>query len=268
MTDVGVSCIICHVNNKERNIKMANCCEFEMLVVGNSKESLERIQNVMEQLDKEWFLYGVREAAVAEPIRQRKSGLWTLRLNGYVAWNAAKWVEAEPEDEPVKGCAAQTNLLKISHELGLSVEIWTSEPGRGFQEHYVVKKGYLETSDTADWTLDYDENDEPIEDGGFSDYGMFMRPEALAEIPIPEDTTESRLPDELTDAEMERIDFLHDEAEEFLRKIAPDGRSINPTPDMRERLLEAVWDIIKDEGICTEMEFYPYREHGGEEEQA
>ena len=246
---------------------MANNCSYEMLAVGTSKESLERLQNVMEQLDKEWFLYGVREAVVAEPIRQRKSGLWTLRLSGDVAWSAAKWFEAEPEDKPVRGFAEQTSLQKISHELGLSVEVWTAEPGNGFQEHYVVKKGYLETSDVVDWTLDYDEDDEPCEEGGFSDYGMFMRPEKLAEVPIPEDKTESRLPDELTDAEMERIDFLHDEAEEFLRKVVPDGRSINPTPDMRERLIEAVWDIIKDEGICTEMEFYPYREHG-EEKQA
>lgn len=68
---------------------------------------------------------------------------------------------------------------------------------------------------------------------------------------------------ELTDAEIERIDLLHNETHDYLRRIIPAyaaqyGDSWNI--DLIDRVCEAVWEEIKDTGWMTEGEFYPYRE--------
>lgn len=68
---------------------------------------------------------------------------------------------------------------------------------------------------------------------------------------------------ELTDAEIERIDLLHNETHDYLCRIIPAyaeqyGDSWNI--DLIDRVAEAVWEEIKDTGWMTEGEFYPYRE--------
>lgn len=65
---------------------------------------------------------------------------------------------------------------------------------------------------------------------------------------------------ELTDAEVERIDLLHNETNEYLARIIPGYDPENWDIDLIDRVAEAVWKEIEDKGWMTEMEFYPYRE--------
>lgn len=69
--------------------------------------------------------------------------------------------------------------------------------------------------------------------------------------------------DELTDAEVERIDLLHNATDEYLAKILNfTGGYVEGEFNMRliDHVLDAVWDGIKDKGWISEKDFYPYRE--------
>jgi len=68
------------------------------------------------------------------------------------------------------------------------------------------------------------------------------------------------LDDEFTDREIERIDTVDNAIHEFLNNIVPNGKTVEWDRDLIISVVEAVWDCIKDRNICTEMEFYPYRE--------
>ena len=71
---------------------------------------------------------------------------------------------------------------------------------------------------------------------------------------------------EMTDKETERLDKIHNLTYEFLQNLIPGGgKAKGGTDDAWDRdliddVLETVWNGIKDKGICTENEFYPYRD--------
>jgi hypothetical protein len=67
---------------------------------------------------------------------------------------------------------------------------------------------------------------------------------------------------ELTDKEMDRIDHIQQLTYDYILKMLPDGKAVEYDLDMIDDVIEAVWGAIKDREICTEMEFYPYRESG------
>lgn len=65
---------------------------------------------------------------------------------------------------------------------------------------------------------------------------------------------------ELTDKEIERLDFITDRVGSFINEILPDGKTITVDPDLTDEVITAIWDCLKDRGICTENDFYPFRE--------
>lgn len=69
--------------------------------------------------------------------------------------------------------------------------------------------------------------------------------------------------DEMTDAELYRIDLLHDATDEYLAKILNfEGGYVEGEYDLDliDRVLDAVWEGIKDRDWMTEREFYPWEE--------
>ena len=69
--------------------------------------------------------------------------------------------------------------------------------------------------------------------------------------------------DEMTDAELDRIELLQDATDEYLAKILNfKGGYVEGEYnwDLIDRVIDAVWDGIKDKGWISEMDFYPYRE--------
>jgi hypothetical protein len=64
---------------------------------------------------------------------------------------------------------------------------------------------------------------------------------------------------DLTDAEVERLDFLHNETHEYLTRILR-GHYTEWDTDLICRVADAVWDAIRDKGWMDERELYPFRE--------
>ena len=64
---------------------------------------------------------------------------------------------------------------------------------------------------------------------------------------------------ELTDAEVERIDLLHNATHEYLTRILA-GKYTKWDADLIDCVAEAVWEQVYDKGWMTYEEFYPYRD--------
>ena len=70
--------------------------------------------------------------------------------------------------------------------------------------------------------------------------------------------------DELTDAEIERIDLLHNATHEYLTKVLPNYTEWD-TGIICE-VCDAVTETIVSLGLAKEQDFYPYREEPGDDD--
>lgn len=237
---------------------MANCCSFDMMMVSKDKETLDRVFSILQYKDKEFYLYRVQDIQWdGKPYKQ--NGLWVGRFAGDVAWSCTNWLNGVWNDgSKSETGASYITLPELCRKLNFGVEIWASEPGMCFQEYIRINNsGTIEDNISEDWTQEFDDDGNLVEEkGGFDDYGDWCDPEDIFK---PDDERE------LSDEEVERLDFLYNETEAFVNKILPKGKSleiIDPNwPEICNRVLETVWDCIKDMNICTEREFYPYREN-------
>ena len=64
--------------------------------------------------------------------------------------------------------------------------------------------------------------------------------------------------DKLTDAEVERIDLLHNATHEYLAKVLPNYTEWDA--GIICEVCDAVTETVVGLGLATEEEFYPYRE--------
>jgi hypothetical protein len=65
---------------------------------------------------------------------------------------------------------------------------------------------------------------------------------------------------EITDAETERIDFIHNEIIELINTLNPTGKTIDYDINMIQEVADLIEEHLVAKGICTAMEFMPYRE--------
>jgi hypothetical protein len=161
---------------------MANCCEYEMMIVGKTKESIERLVKIMKYEDPEFFIYRVFNVEVCEePNQGYQSDLWVMKIFGDVAWSAESWINSPSNKENKFNGAYFTNLPHLCKELDIGVEIYTKEEGVGFQEHYVINNsGELVSSECEDWYCEYDEyGDFLSEEGGIEHFGEFSFPDEI-----------------------------------------------------------------------------------------
>jgi hypothetical protein len=161
---------------------MANCCEYEMMIVGKTKESIERLVKIMKYEDPEFFIYRVFDVEVCEePNQGYQSDLWVMKIFGDVAWSAESWIKSPPNKENRFNGAYFTNLLHLCKELDIGVEIYTKEQGCCFQEYYLVNnKGELVSDEYEDWHCEYDDDGNILsEEGGIEHFGEFSFPDEL-----------------------------------------------------------------------------------------
>ena len=140
---------------------MPNYCDYELKIKGE-KENVMKVVSYLQAdysyengysnctADKHFFR--VFEADTAyEQIED--DGLFSVVVYGYCAWSVYccmfkgvhtyynDWTEGKKAklNEPFKGI----NMEDITKELNLTVEIFSSEPGVGFMEHYLVENGEI-----------------------------------------------------------------------------------------------------------------------------
>ena len=159
---------------------MANLCDFSMMVTGN-KENIDLFYNMMNQNGTTWMGRGA-EAEIVDV--EEIDGKCRTEISGWCKWsvNASMVLDAismrtEPEIWSGHGYDKNGNKLRLvtlfeaCKELDLDMEVYSEEPGCGFQEHYLFKDGNLEVSECVRYTEEYDEEkDEYVPHGGFGDW--------------------------------------------------------------------------------------------------
>lgn len=117
---------------------MANNCAYDVMAVGKTKESVERVFKILVRDDDEFFLNRVFSAGEVDPPKI-EDGLWVYMIGGDTAWSTEPWVR-DGVDKTIVGPtgAHLSNLQEICKSLGVGVEVFGEEIAMGVQEHFLV----------------------------------------------------------------------------------------------------------------------------------
>lgn len=130
---------------------MANVCMYDLKIAGRE----EAVQEFVDMLSGEGSFKGMGFGRVTsfergdDPIEYGPKGSGLVAVTGYgdCCWS----VKHSMKD------AKPSGLEDICERLGLVVEIYSSEPGNRFQEHFLCDKGNLEIEDSVEyeeWHID------------------------------------------------------------------------------------------------------------------
>lgn len=137
---------------------MANLCSFEMKVVGK-KENIEHFYNALIQEDNIWIGRGA-DATIEE---MTDDGAFIV---GYCKWSILsalvdnaismrntpeRWTFTEEEKESL----SFATLLEATKLWDLTMEVYSEEPGIGFQEHFLFQKGVSLLNECVDYSEFY-----------------------------------------------------------------------------------------------------------------
>ena len=154
---------------------MANDCYFEMKIKGTRRDCEAWVKRMMYSSEPNHF-YRVYSADVYDYIVNGDEN-WQMFICGECAWSLFACSHnniAEDED-----------LFAVNtKELNLVMEAYSSEPGVGFQEHYIYDHGECKVSEEVDYAEYYYAEDE------FDSFDDFK-----AEFSLPESLTEDDLDD-------------------------------------------------------------------------
>ena len=150
---------------------MPNYCDYDMKVVSKSKDSIDKLFSIMDYKDKTRQMYRVLDVNMDKV--EREGNLFSCLFGGNVAWSCLYWVEKYDKDLSI--------LPELCKELGIGIELWSSEVGVGFQEHYVINKdGVVVVKECVDYREECNDDGEVINtQGGFDNYGWYHNAENI-----------------------------------------------------------------------------------------
>ena len=175
---------------------MANNCFYKMVAVAPKRETLERLINIMNYKDDEYFIYRCFSADAEDIVVE--DGLYSVDIQGDVAWSTTSWFdqtedadrlvvvgyEGDDFTKPIYGTAHFITLDLLCERLDFGVEIYAEESGCCFQSYDACTHTGEYRHDIAEWIehiTDESGNwlDEPYTEGGLSYYGEFNTPSVI-----------------------------------------------------------------------------------------
>lgn len=164
---------------------MANLCEFSMKVVGENKENIETFFHMLTQ---KGTTYMGRGAEAYLDGYNEENGKHSAEIYGDCKWSikASLILDAiSMRTNPEMWTFGKTNwkdilqfvtLYEASEQLNLDVEVYSSEPGCEFQEHYLCRHGEVDIDEWVHYTEEYDEeSDEYVKTGGYEDWSFSIQ---------------------------------------------------------------------------------------------
>jgi len=119
---------------------MPNYCDYTMRIRGK-KEDRDKWVELMNNYELENHFFRIFETWRDNDWFDRED---CEMVSGYCAWSIESCCRES-------GYSEGKDLLAInSRELNLDVEVWSEEPGCGFQEHYIYSKGQCLTAECKD----------------------------------------------------------------------------------------------------------------------
>lgn len=177
---------------------MPNYCNFTAMIKG-PEANVNKMIEIFQRTDYKDgpHMYRIFEASHDEADNDTyDDGELSAMIDGYCAWSVADcMMPGIGYFEEEKMSPNEYSLVEASHDLKLQVEIYSEEPGNGFQEHYYVKNGEVLIDEVAKdfqsvFTDDYDsveefndqtqlniskeqfESEDFIEAGGFEEWSF------------------------------------------------------------------------------------------------
>lgn len=160
---------------------MPNYCDYSMRVKGK-KENIEEFIEII-KADYNYYtmkftakrhLHRVFEADVVNEPDEICDGIYDAIIDGYCAWSVSccMFDGAHSYYQQLKseyGDMFRGTTIPIeSKRLDLDIEIFSSEPGIQFMEHYIVKKGDIVLEECVDYSeyclSDYETKEEAEKD--------------------------------------------------------------------------------------------------------
>ena len=164
---------------------MPNWCSYTMKAVSKSQEALDRLINIMNHNDDEYFMY---RCAIADMTDEYQDGdYFVMYIEGSVAWSCGSWfdcIERTNETDDISP-AHYITLDLLCQRLGIAVEVFGEESGMEFQEHYLCNSnGDVLWNECTEWHQTWFDDEgnylpEPIESGGFDYYCEFDTTSAI-----------------------------------------------------------------------------------------
>lgn len=139
---------------------MANNCWYDLSVKGTEADVKEFIRAM--KWEGEYAEQGVGRVFdfyISDEFEW--SGLYYCKADGDCAWSVKS---------AMCNISNPNNLEELSKRLNLTIEIFSSEPGIGFKEHFVVENGTVMCDDCFDYyECDIDEFEEMMQNGDIGD---------------------------------------------------------------------------------------------------
>lgn len=155
---------------------MANICSFDMRITGK-EEAIKEFASMLRWEGKFEHAGLGRvydfEPDIAELEETAVPGIYTVTGYGSCAWSVlTAMCEEYRKDAP--------SLESETERLGLVVEIYSSEPGCCFQEHYLIAKGDVITDECVDYEEHWIGSSSLLEEYN-KQYGTAFTPDMLNE---------------------------------------------------------------------------------------
>lgn len=185
---------------------MANWCNYTMKAVSKSKDSLNRLFDIMSYKDPEHYMYEVIQVNNLTGIIEDGEYFY-VELEGYVAWSCDAWVFQKSDvndllcighekdengkpiyNKPIYGTAYFTSLPDICKKFDITVQLYGAEPDMEFQLMiHINKNGIINHCDCA---YTFDDHYEPLEAmdgyGNFENCDVIYNGEITNEVTIKE----------------------------------------------------------------------------------
>lgn len=160
---------------------MANYCYFNLKAKGKKKD-IEKLYEVLSNhynyvdgvnIEKTVHLSRIFDCGMLDDEILEEDGMYNCTFEGNCAWSviccmfSGDHTYYDDYKERFKENCMATTIPMLSKELDLDIEIFSEEPGCGFMEHFLVRKGEIEIEDCVDYEETYDEEtDEYGSEGG------------------------------------------------------------------------------------------------------
>lgn len=177
---------------------MANDCMFRMRVSGRSESGVRQLVDALKCKDfaRGFFMVRVYDVDEIGGAEYTDGGLVSVTVDGVCAWSVvSSMLDAQyyewrglPVGEPrfsvfrdtgtgrLKFCNIPVLLTTLCRETACGVEVWSREPGNGFQEHILVSADGHPRGECRDWDPADGDGENAPETGGFAEWGTFMPP--------------------------------------------------------------------------------------------
>lgn len=127
---------------------------YDLKAVG-TKESVDELVQILQYKHPKLCMYRIFCAEVCDE-GTTPNGECYVSVCGDVAWS----IYSTMLHEPMPGPKGWSDILTETARLNLAVEIFSSEPGIGFQEHYIIWQGEIKVDECLDYSeIWYDSSD-------------------------------------------------------------------------------------------------------------